>query len=285
MTATKLLFSVARITFGVVLLAPVALYFLQDRLLFFPQPLDEQIRTAVKKVHPAVEEIRIAAADDVTLHGWFLKNSTVAKVPVLIYFGGNAEEVSGLTLDSESLPGVAMLLVNYRGYGLSSGKPGEAALFSDAVTLYDYVSHRADVDASRIVLMGRSLGSGIAVFLASQRRVAAVVLVTPYDSITAVAQRKFPFMPVSWLLRHPFDSYSRAPGIKAPLLALVAKDDTLIPPEHARRLVANWGGTSRLVLLDGVDHDTISFHERYWPAITAFSRQQGTCCSHTLLAK
>jgi pimeloyl-ACP methyl ester carboxylesterase len=269
----KLLLSVLRITLGVALLAPLALYLLQDRLLFFPQPLDAQIRAAVLKTRADAEEVRIKTPDQITLHGWFVKNSKAAKAPVLIYFGGNAEEVSGVALDAEHVPGISMLFVNYRGYGVSGGVPGEAALFSDAITLYEYLARRADVDIARTVVMGRSLGSGVGVYLAAQRPVRAVILVTPYDSMTAVAQGKYPFVPVSLLLRHPFDSYSRAPSIKAPVLALLAQNDTLIPAAHAHRLIANWGGRSDTVVLEGVEHDDVNFHERYWAAIADFLKQ------------
>ena len=269
-----LLKSLARIALGVIVLVPIALYLLQDRLIFFPQPIEPQVRAAIARSRPAPEEVHITARDGTRLHGWFLKNSTAAKAPALIYFGGNAEEVSGLLLDAESVPGIALLLINYRGYGLSEGEPGEAALFDDARIVFDRLARREDVDPSRIAVMGRSLGSGVATFLASQRPLAAVVLVTPYDSLAAVAQRKYPFLPVSWLLRHRFDSIARAPHIKVPMLALAAGDDTLIPPEHARRLVEAWGGDAELVVLDGVGHDDVNFHARYWPEIAAFLRRQ-----------
>jgi pimeloyl-ACP methyl ester carboxylesterase len=270
----KFLLSVLRITLGVVLLAPLTLYFIQDRLLFFPQPLDMQIRSAVLKTRADAEEVRIKTPDQITLHGWFVRNSNEAKSPALIYFGGNAEEVSGIVLDADHVPGVSMLFVNFRGYGMSEGTPSETALFGDAITLYEYLASRPDVDIARTVVMGRSLGSGVAVYLAAQKPVRAVILVTPYDSITAVAQGKYPFVPVSLLLRHPFDSYSRAPSIKAPVLALVAQNDTLIPPAHARRLIENWGGPSNTVSLDAAEHDNINFHERYWPAIADFLKLQ-----------
>ena len=86
-----------------------------------------------------------------------------------------------------------MLLVNYRGYGHSEGRPSEARLFADAVRLYDWAAGQAGVDARRSVGMGRSLGSGVAIYLATQRTLAGLVLVTPFDSITAVAQRHYPF--------------------------------------------------------------------------------------------
>jgi len=269
----ELLYSALRITLGLALLAPLPLYLVQDRLLFFPQPLSTHTRAAVLKARTDVEEVRITTPDQISLHGWFVRNSSSAKAPALIYFGGNAEEVSRTVLDADRLPGVSMLLVNYRGYGMSKGEPGETALFSDALAIHDYLASRQDVDLTRIVVMGRSLGSGVAIYLAAQRPIRAVILATPYDSITAVAQAMYPFMPVSLLLRHPFDSYSRAPSIKAHVLALLAQNDRLIPPAHAHRLIGNWGGPSTTVVLDGADHNNVHSHERYWPAIIDFLKQ------------
>ena len=118
--------------------------------------------------------------------------------------------------------------------------------------------------------MGRSLGTGVAVYLAQNRAVEGVILVTPYDSLTSVSQEKFPFLPVSFLLKHKFDSGSRAPSIAAPLLALAAKDDTIIPPLHAKRLVEKWGGPRTLEVLEGVDHNSVDSNPVYWETIRTF---------------
>ena len=115
--------------------------------------------------------------------------------------------------------------------------------------------------------MGRSLGSGIAVYLAQNRPVNGVILVTPFDSLTSVAQEKFPYLPIFLLLRHPFDSLTRAPSIKVPLLALVAGEDEIIPPHHAKRLVDKWGGPHTLKILAGAGHNTIDSNPDYWPSI------------------
>src|SRR5262249_19315765 len=157
-----------------------------------------------------------------------------------LYFGGNAEEVSWLVETAPPLGAWALLLVNYRGYGRSEGRPGERALFADALLLHDWARGRPEVDRSRIAAMGRSLGPGVAVHLAAERALAGVVLVSPFDSLTAVAQRHYPWLPVRWLLRHPFDSLARAPSIQTPLLCLTAGRDTIVPPAHSARLCAAW---------------------------------------------
>ena len=155
----------------------------------------------------------------------------------------------------------------------ATGKPSEAALFGDALAVFDALARRPDVDASRIVLVGRSLGSGVAAYVAAERPVAAVVLISPYDSMTAIARRHYPWLPVGLLLKHPFDSASRAPQIRAPLLAIAGDADRIIPPSHSRRLVEAWAGPKRFVELRDADHNDLSGAPQFWPSIDAFLRE------------
>ena len=150
----------------------------------------------------------------------------------VIYFGGNAEDVYYNAEDfRQHLPEATAYLVNYRGYGGSSGSPSEAALFADALALFDRLAARHE----RIAVVGRSLGSGIATYLASQRPVHRLVLVTPHDSVLALAQKHYPVYPVSLMLKDRYESVRYAADIDMPVLLLVAQNDTLIPPAHAQR--------------------------------------------------
>jgi hypothetical protein len=244
---------------------PVLIYFLQERLIFFPQPLTQEPLKA--NTGAAIEEVSLLTHDQVKLQGWLVQ-AAPTPAPILIYFGGNAEEVSWLASSAGRYAGWSLLLVNYRGYGGSEGKPGEAALFADALQIYDYAAGRAQ--GGRVAVMGRSLGSGVAVYLASQRPVAGVILVSPYDSLESVAQGIYPFLPISLMLKHRFDSIARAPGVKAPLLCLVAGGDRVIPRSHSERLFAAWGGPRLWREIGPADHDSIAAEPVYWNAIAAF---------------
>ncbi|HVQ77214.1 MAG TPA: alpha/beta fold hydrolase [Candidatus Binatia bacterium] len=244
---------------------PAAMFLLQDHLIFFPQPLVGPGPAP----RPGLEEVEIAGADDTRLRGW-LALPRQRPAPLVLYFGGNAEEVSWLVEMAPRLGDWGFLLVNFRGYGRSEGQPGERALFADALRLHDWASARPDVDAARIAVMGRSLGSGVAVHLAAERPIAGVVLVTPFDSLTAVAQHHYPWLPVRWMLRHPFDSLSRAPRLQAPLLCLAAGSDRIIPSSHSARLYAAWGGPKRWIEFPAADHDSVATEPGYWPAIAEF---------------
>ena len=251
----------------VVLGFPVLIYFLQERLIFFPQPLTQDPR----KDNPgaAIEEVSLVTADQVRLHGWLVKATpTQTPAPLLIYFGGNAEEVSWLASTAGQYAGWSLLMFNYRGYGGSEGKPGEVELFADALQIYDYAARRAQ--GGRVAVMGRSLGSGVAVYLATQRPVAGVILVSPYDSVESVAQGVYPFLPIGLMLKHRFDSLSRAPAIKVPLLCLVASADRVIPRSHSERLYAAWGGPKHWREIRPADHDSLAGEPDYWQAIAAF---------------
>ena len=267
--------STLRIALAVLVLLQAYIYATQDGMIFFPQPLSEDVQGMVRQARRDAEEITLTTTDGNRLRGWFVRNSNAPSAPALIYFGGNAEEVSGLALEADELRGISFVLINYRGYGKSDGAPGESALFRDALAIYDLIAARTGVDRKRIVAMGRSLGSGVATYLASQRPLAAVVLVTPYDSMTAVARAKYPFVLVDLLLRHPFDSVSRARSVDAPLLALIGGADTVIPPRHAEHLAAAWRGPVTSITLKDADHNDIEIHPRYWPSMRDFLKRNG----------
>ena len=246
------------------------LYLFQERLIFLRQPLADGVRHATRKL-PGTTEIEVTASDGTRLHGW-LRHSVEATSPhgLVIYFGGNAEEVSGHIHDAQAFAPWALAAFNYRGYGLSEGRPSEAALIADALVIHDRLAERDDIDPERIVVLGRSLGSGVAVQLAAVRPVRAVVLVSPYDSLRSLARKQYPFVPVSLLLKHPFDSLARAPGIETPLLVVAGERDRLVPPAFSRRLHDAWAGPRRWTLIADADHNDIHARAGYWPAIRDF---------------
>ena len=247
----------------------VLLYLLQDRLIFYPQPLPDSMRRAVAAL-PGTEEIEVEAMDGTRLHGWLRHQSAASARGLVIYFGGNAEEVSGQILDAAELAPWSVAAFNYRGYGRSEGDPSETALVSDALVIYDLLAARTNIDEERIVVLGRSLGSGVAVPLAAQRPVRAVILVSPFDSLRSIAKKTYPFVPVTELLHHPFDSLSLAPQISVPVLVLAGDRDDLIPLAHSRRLADAWAGPLHFESLPGAGHNDIHAAPRYWPAMREF---------------
>jgi pimeloyl-ACP methyl ester carboxylesterase len=258
-----MLASLIKVLAGAAIGVLVVLWFFQDRMIFFPQSL------ASRPSRPGVTEVVVVAADGSRLRGWFMPGRG-SPAALVIYFGGNAEEVSWLTEVADKFAGWSLLLVNYRGYGESEGRPSERGLLADSLAIHEFAKGLPDVDPSRIVAMGRSLGSGVAVHLAAERRLRGVILVSPYDSLAAVGSRHYPFLPVSLMLRHRFDSLSRAPQIEAPLLCLVASDDRVVPVSHSRTLFDAWRGAKAWRDIPHADHDSIAGEPGYWSAIADF---------------
>lgn len=243
------------------------LYCFQGAMIFFPQPLSETGRNAF-----APHEIRIPRGD-VELHGWFVRREITDANPLIVYYGGNAEEVSGNLWSIERFENHALLFMNYRGYGDSQGRPSEPQLFEDALHILDTVMAENGIDPSHVVLMGRSLGSGVAVHVASRRPVRGIILITPFDSLVAVARRHYPLLPVGLLLRHRFDSVSAAPMIQTPVLNLVAERDEIIPRSSSIRLADQWGGPVRTVIIEDATHNDIESYDAYWAEIRAFLKE------------
>jgi fermentation-respiration switch protein FrsA (DUF1100 family) len=239
----------------------------QEKLLFYPQ------RTSGRPVAPAgwqIEEVRIQARDGTQLAGVLVK-PPVERAPLVIYFGGNAEEVTlYASLAAQTYGERAVLLVNYRGYGDSGGSPGERELVADGIEIHDWAVRRPDIDAARVAFHGRSLGTGVAVQVAAARPPRCVILTSPFDSARAVAQRIYPWLPVGLIIRHPFDSAAVAPGLHMPALILIGSADDIIPPSHSLHLASVWGSPAERVIFDGFGHNDISMNPKYDEAIQGF---------------
>lgn len=260
------MFEILKLLSAALLLLLLSACMLQERLIFFRQPPAPTPRIEAPGV---LEDLNLSTADGTRLRGWLVRYRE-GRAPLVIYFGGNAEETSWLVGEAGRFGGWSVMSVNYRGYGRSEGSPGEEALFADALRIYDAAAARPDVDPDRIVAMGRSLGSAVAVHLASLRRTAGVVLVTPFDSLVEVGAEHYPFLPVRWLLKHRFESLTLAPSIKSPVLILAADRDTVVPPAHARRLYDAWGGAREWIEFLGVGHNDVEAASAYWPSIRIF---------------
>lgn len=229
-----------------------ALFIFQRALIYFPQP---------RAAGPTASVMTLATAQ-ATLQ---ISTRPLPGPKALVYFGGNAEDVSF------SLPGLAaafadhaIYLLHYRGYGGSSGAPSEAALIEDGLALFDKVR----AEHSHVVVVGRSLGSGVAVQVASQRPAARLVLVTPFDSLEDLAASHYPMFPVRWLLRDKLRSGQYAPQVTAPTTIVAAEHDEVIPRASTELLHTRFAkGIARYEVLPGTGHNTVEQSPRYWAAL------------------
>jgi pimeloyl-ACP methyl ester carboxylesterase len=185
----------------------------------------------------------------------------------LIYFGGNAEDVgASIGRFADRLPEHSLYFVNYRGYGGSTGEPSERALVGDAIAVYDHLRTRHE----EIHVLGRSLGSGVAAQLASERDVGRLVLVTPFDSLVNVARAHYPWLPVGLLMRDRFDSERRAASIASETLLVVAGDDEIIPRARSDALAGAFRTNPRVVVLEGARHNGVDLDPRYLDEVASF---------------
>jgi pimeloyl-ACP methyl ester carboxylesterase len=259
---TTLITALVLVGGGFVLICAL-LYFGQESSIFYPRPNDVELRQRY-----AAQRIEIKKADE-TLEGWWLENAQATTPAVILYFGGNAEDVLYTASEASNFDARAVVVVNYRGYGGSSGKAGQQALYDDGLAVYDYAIERG-VAAEHIVVMGRSLGSGVASMLAGARPVGGAILITPFDSLAAVAAGHYPFVPVRLLLRHPFPSSDWAKRSRAPALLLAAEHDAVVPATHARKLFEAWAGPKQIHVLAETGHNDIEMHADYYRLINEF---------------
>lgn len=205
---------------AVYLVAAVFLYFYQRKLLYYPVGLDPEFNA---------DEISISN-QGLKLHGWVLNPG---KARGLIYFGGNSELITNNRAFFESVfSDYSVYLINYRAYGDSEGTPTEAALFSDALAIYDHLIDKHE----SLSAYGRSLGSGPAAYLAATRELEKLILLTPFDSVTEVALRIYWIFPLRYLVKDRFDSVAVAADIKIPVLLVTAENDREIPLPHSLAL-------------------------------------------------
>jgi len=230
------------------------LFIFQRHFLYFPT-------AAAEHEHDVIQyEI-----DDVVLDVIVLNKG---KDEAIIYFGGNGEAVvANAYFFNKTLPGYTVYLVNYRGYGGSTGKPTEAALYKDAQYIYDQLitKHKA------VSVIGRSLGSGVATYLSSTRNIHKLILVTPFDSIQAIAQKQYPVFPIALLLRDKFDSLNRVKNISAKTLVLLAENDVIIPFENSQRLIGAFPSSQiKVELIEDTGHNSISSKGKYYDLLQQF---------------
>lgn len=232
----------------------------EDRMIYFPTryPVGRWDTAAVDPSgRVAVEDCWFTADDGVALHGWWATPRDAPAAPLLLYFHGNAGNLSDraeIMLALASLP-ARVVMVDYRGYGRSAGRPGETGLYRDARAAWRLVTAVHQVPPSEVVLYGESLGGAVAIELATAVEPAGLVVQSSFTSVPDLARRYYPFVP-GFLIRTRMPSEERIADVRCPVLVIHSPQDEIVPYAHGRRLFGAAPGPKRFLDLDGAGHNT-----------------------------
>lgn len=205
----------------------------QRKLLYYPSHFYTALADA--HVNAALREISVRTRDGIALKAWYAPAST--KQSTIVFFHGNADSLRSAAqiADPYIAAGYGFLVAEYRGYSGLPGSPTETGLYDDARAYLQYLIARR-IESRRIILFGHSLGTGVAVQMASEFRVGGLMLLAPYLSIPKMAQVDFPFFPSALLALDRFDSEKKIADIHVPLLVVNGSDDQIIPVSQGMKL-------------------------------------------------
>jgi len=239
------------------LLAVLLLRLFEDRLIFFPDLFSEDVDPARAGV--PVEDVFFITSDGLKLHGWLATAEGGATAPTVLYFHGNAGNLAG-RIDNigflRRLP-VNVFAVDYRGYGKSTGRPTEAGVYRDAEAAYDYLVKGRGIRPDRIVVLGQSLGSAVAVDLAAKRPVAGVILEAGFPSARRVAEEATWIPGLGYILRSKFDSARKLKSIRVPVLVAHCRLDPVIPFKLGEELFAAANEPKQFIAYTGGCHEPL----------------------------
>jgi fermentation-respiration switch protein FrsA (DUF1100 family) len=226
------LFNIALFFVVVYVISVMALYFLQRRLIYHPDPtryIPAQHRLT------NVEEVFLKTSEGERLIAWY--SPAAPGKPTLLYFHGNGGGLLTRTnrINLFTATGYGLFMPSYRGYSGSTGAPSEKANIADATLAYNYLLKQG-VPAERIVLFGESLGTGVAVQVAASHRVGALVLDSPYTSLVDIVKKRYYFVPVEALMVDQYDSKAYIGRVHAPLLIMHGEKDVVVPPRLSEKL-------------------------------------------------
>lgn len=243
------------ITFATLVAGVLAVVWLAQRsLIYFP---DGHAGAPAAVGLPQAEPVRFTTEDGLDLEAWFVPARQPIADRTIVVFNGNAGNRSHRArlgaLFAEY--GFSTLLVDYRGYGGNPGLPSEAGLYRDARAAVLYLAGRGDVDLSRMVYFGESLGAAVALNLALDQPPAALILRSPFSSLAAIGSRHYPFLPVRLLLRDRYPSIDRIGTIRCPVLIIAGDADRIIPLDDTRELFDAAPEPRQLVVIEGADHN------------------------------
>jgi uncharacterized protein len=245
----------------------IALYFVVAFLLFlFQQKLIFYPGTLAKKFNMNLgahqHEVFLETHDGETIHGLYCEGT---RQTVILYFHGNAGDLNGWKFVTEDFTalGYPILIIDYRGYGKSTGPISEEGMYADGEAAYEYLTQELHIKPEGILLYGRSIGTGVAVEMATRYPVGGLVLESAYTSLGALANEKVPFFFPSLYLRFRFNNLQKITKLTCPVVLLHGTQDELIPPAHSQRLLDAVKSKKKLILVKGGGHNDLGSFSEY----------------------
>jgi pimeloyl-ACP methyl ester carboxylesterase len=250
---------------GLYVLVLAYVYLTQTSKIFNPDAIENKEEFTLEDT----KQISLEVKNGLFIRGVY-KKSKKQNAPLIIYFGGNADDATRIVLKLNNINDFDIVAFNYRGFVNSDGKPSQTALFSDAIKIYDEFAKDKD-----IVIIGRSLGTGVASYLASKREVKGVILITPYDSIVSIGKRKYPFLPIELLAKHKFESTKYLQKVLTPIALIEVFDDQTIPKYHFDRLKKSVQNLALHVELKDTTHADVLNHPDFEKVIRQMLKRFG----------
>lgn len=261
-----MLWSAFKIALLVYLGLAALIYFKQSSLVFLPE-MDRGFRASPADIRLPFTTLRLPTADGEILDGWHLPGDTTRVTRgLVIFFHGNAGNI-GHRLDYLRMfhdLGMAVLIIDYRGYGRSSGTPSEEGTYMDAATTWRHATQVLGFPADRIVLFGESLGGGVAAQLAAEHRPAALILASTFTSVPDLGAELYPLLPIRLLARIRYNTLERLARINCPLLLIHSRDDEIIPYRHGRRLFEAARRPKQFIEMTGGHNEGFVFAREDW---------------------
>lgn len=247
--------NVALIAGGVYAILTTYLFFFQARFVYFPDTPSRTLVADPRAVGLEFENVRFSASDGTNIHGWWIPASPSRGL--LLFLHGNAGNISH-RLDSIRLfheLGLSVFIFDYRGYGLSEGKPTESGTYQDALAAWEYAVNDKHIEPNGVVVFGRSLGGAIAAWLGSRQTPGALIIESTFTSVPDMAREIYPLLPTRWLTRIRYDARENLSRVSCPVLIVHSRDDELIPFEHGEALFATLKSPKAFLQITGGHND------------------------------
>ena len=243
---------------------------LESTFVFQPSPWED--RHWVQLSGLPLEDVWLSVDEEVTVFGWFINAGATS--PVILWCHGNAGNVSHRLENIRLLyqRGISIFIFDYRGYGRSTGTPTEVGFYQDALVCYDYLIHQRDISAERLIVFGRSLGSGVAAEVTDRRPTAGLIVEGSFPSIQAMSDHHYFGLPARWVMDVEFNLTQKVRDLKVPLLVIHGERDSIVPMFMGKQVFDTASEPKWWHAVSNAGHNDVPFvgGESYFREIDAF---------------